>query len=83
MKRSIYRLFGFLFLALGTVGIFLPLLPTVHLYLLAIFLLARASKRDLVRVKKLPFVGEKIYQYIKKIARYMRRWTIRTQNSFT
>ncbi|MEZ0362033.1 MAG: DUF454 family protein [Hydrogenobacter sp.] len=83
MKRSIYRLFGFSFLALGTAGIFLPLLPTIPFYLLALLLLARASKRDVVKLKKLPFVGEKIYQYVKKSIRYMKRWNTCMPSSYT
>ena len=41
------------FFMLGTVGIFLPIMPTVPLYLLAILFLSKASKRDIVRLKKL------------------------------
>ncbi|MEJ5338360.1 MAG: DUF454 family protein [Aquificaceae bacterium] len=80
MKRGVYRLFGFSFFGLGTLGIFLPILPTVPLYLLAIIMLSRASKRDIVRLKKLPFIGERIYPYIRKSVKYLRRWNTRPQS---
>jgi uncharacterized membrane protein YbaN (DUF454 family) len=59
---------------LGTVGIFLPIMPTVPLYLLAVLLLSRASKRDIVKIKRLPFLGRYIYPYIKKSVKYLKRW---------
>lgn len=43
--RVLYIFLDLLFLALGTVGIILPLLPTVPFYLLAAFFLSKGSKR--------------------------------------
>lgn len=43
--RVILVIVGMVFLALGTVGIFLPILPTVPLYMLAAACLARGSER--------------------------------------
>ena len=43
MKRIFYLLLGFVSVALGTIGIFLPLLPTVPLMILAAFCFARSS----------------------------------------
>ncbi|MFN3976272.1 MAG: DUF454 family protein [Aquificaceae bacterium] len=51
MKRHTFRFLGFSFFLLGTVGIFLPLMPTVPLYLLAIILLSRCYKMDIVNLK--------------------------------
>ncbi|MFN3871148.1 MAG: DUF454 family protein [Aquificaceae bacterium] len=74
MKKQVFRLFGFSFFFLGTLGIFLPIMPTVPFYLLAIIFLARSSKRDIVSLKKLPFLGKRIYPYVKKSVKYLRRW---------
>lgn len=43
--RVLYIVLGLLFLALGTVGIGLPLLPTVPFYLLAAFFLGKGSRK--------------------------------------
>lgn len=42
--RVLYIVLDLLFLALGTVGIVLPLLPTVPFYLLAAFFLGKGSR---------------------------------------
>ncbi len=83
MKRYTFRFLGFSFFLLGTVGIFLPLMPTAPLYLLAIILLSRSSKKDIVKLKKLPFMGKRIYPYIKKSVKYLRRWNTQRQSLYT
>jgi len=45
MKRHLYLVGGWASLAIGAVGAFLPLLPTVPLVILAAFCFARSSPR--------------------------------------
>lgn len=45
MKRHLYLLAGFTALALGSIGVILPLLPTVPFVILAAFCFARSSPK--------------------------------------
>jgi len=55
-----YVTLGFLSLAIGAVGAFLPLLPTVPFMLLAAFFFARSSPRMERRLLEHPVVGPHI-----------------------
>ncbi len=83
MKKNLYRLFGFSFFVIGTVGIFLPLVPTVPFYLIALIFLLRTSKRDIVKLKRIPIIGKLVYPYIKKSLLYLKKWNTQPQSSYT
>jgi|GEM_PF-1577599 len=70
MRKFLYRAFAGILLLLAFVGVLLPLLPTVPFVLLAVFFLVKSSKRDLVRVKKIPYIGKILYPYIKRVAKW-------------
>jgi uncharacterized membrane protein YbaN (DUF454 family) len=70
MRKFLYRIIAGILLLLAFVGVFLPLLPTVPFVLLAVFFLVRSSKRDLVRIKKMPYIGKILYPYIKRAAKW-------------
>jgi len=79
MRKFLYRAIAGILLLLAFVGVFLPLLPTVPFVLLAVFFLVRSSKRDLVRIKKIPYIGKILYPYIKRVA----KWNTRQPSSST
>jgi hypothetical protein len=70
MRKFLYRTIAGILLLLAVLGVFLPLLPTVPFVLLAVFFLVRSSKRDLVRIKKIPYIGKILYPYIKRVAKW-------------
>ncbi len=45
IKRIIFVILGCVCLGLGTVGVFLPIIPTVPFYLLTVFFFANSSQR--------------------------------------
>jgi len=63
--RIVLIIVGLLSLALGIVGIFLPLLPTVPFVLLSAACFSRASTRMHGHLLRLPFAGKAIDDYEK------------------
>jgi uncharacterized membrane protein YbaN (DUF454 family) len=61
--RIVFIIAGIVSLALGILGIFLPLLPTVPFILLAAACFSRGSKRMHVWLVRLPFAGKVIDDY--------------------
>jgi uncharacterized membrane protein YbaN (DUF454 family) len=70
MRKFLYRTMAGILLLLAFVGIFLPLLPTVPFVLLAVLFLVKSSKRDLVRLKRVPYIGKILYPYIRRVAKW-------------
>ncbi len=63
-KKYLFIAAGSVSVALGVVGIFLPLLPTVPFLLLAAFLYARSSQRLYNWLKNHRVLGPYIYDYV-------------------
>jgi len=57
MTKPLYIILGSISLALGTLGIFLPLLPTTPFYLLTAWLYMRGSKRLYDKVMNNKYFG--------------------------
>ncbi|HAJ70175.1 MAG: YbaN family protein [Alkalibacterium gilvum] len=64
-KKIIYITLGSLSLAIGTLGMFLPILPTTPLLLLTGFFYLRSSKKMYHWLIHHPIFGAYIYSYIK------------------
>ncbi len=66
VKKYVFAVLGCICLGLGTVGIFLPVLPTTPLYLLTLFFFANSSQKlhDW-------FLGTRLYQ--KHLDSYVRK----------
>lgn len=81
MRRSrlfIYRVLGLFFLGAGTLGIFVPLLPTVPLWILAAFLFARSSPALQEKIYTHPHFGETVLQFVENgvLSRKNKRYAI-------
>ena len=63
MKRTFYLAGGFVALALGAIGVVLPLLPTVPFVILAAFCFARSSPRLEAKLLAHPAFGPHIVNW--------------------
>lgn len=68
MKKTLFILFGFIALGLGTLGIFLPVLPTTPFYLLTAWLFLHSSDKLYNRAMKHPYFGKTVRNYMEKKA---------------
>ena len=66
IKRQLYLCAGLLAVALGTIGIFLPLLPTVPFMILAAFCFARSSPALEARLLNDPRYGHHLVAWREK-----------------
>lgn len=66
MKKYLLIVFGFIFLGLGTLGLFLPVLPTTPFWLLTAGCFLRASKPLYDRAMAHPVFGKVVRDYMEK-----------------
>jgi uncharacterized protein len=66
IKRRLYLAAGLLSFGLGSIGIFLPLLPTVPLYILATFCFARSSPQLEAKLMNHPRYGPHLMAWREK-----------------
>lgn len=65
-KRLLLRVAGLLFFGLGTLGAFVPLLPTVPLWILAAFFFAGSSPELRQRVYEHPQFGDTVRHFVEQ-----------------
>lgn len=63
MARTLYLIAGLFFVALGTIGVFLPVLPTVPFLLLAVFCFARSRPEWAERLYAHPRYGQSLREW--------------------
>jgi len=66
VKRLLINILGFLFLGLGAVGLFMPLLPTTPFVLLATVCFSYSNRRIYEQLKRTPFFGSFIVNFEEK-----------------
>ena len=65
-RRLLYVSVGTLCLALGAIGIFLPLLPTTPFWLLACWCYVRGSRRLYMRLLRHPYAGVRLRRFLRE-----------------
>jgi uncharacterized membrane protein YbaN (DUF454 family) len=63
--RTLWFSGGLLSVALGTLGMFLPLLPTVPFLLLAVFCFAKSSPAWAAKILYHPFIGKPLREWLR------------------
>jgi uncharacterized protein len=64
--KKIFFVLGILSVAMGTIGIILPLLPSTVFFILAAWFFAKSSERFYTRIINDPFVGLHVRNYLEK-----------------
>ncbi|MDR2830341.1 MAG: YbaN family protein [Methanobrevibacter sp.] len=67
IRRLVYIIFGIIFLSLGAIGVFLPLMPTTPFVILAAFCFGKSLKRAENWILKSKYFGSYIENYRNKV----------------
>lgn len=62
-KRGLYILIGFIMVGIGTLGIFLPVLPSTVFFLMAAYFFARSSERFYIWLHENRLFGQQLKNY--------------------
>jgi hypothetical protein len=63
IKRGLFISLGFIFVGIGTLGIFLPVLPSTVFFLIAAYLFARSSERFYIWLHENRLFGQQLKNY--------------------
>ncbi len=63
LKRGLYILIGFIMVGIGTLGIFLPVLPSTVFFLMAAYFFARSSERFYIWLHENKLFGQQLKNY--------------------
>ncbi|MDD2504006.1 MAG: YbaN family protein [Clostridia bacterium] len=66
MKKNIYLILASIFVVIGTIGIFVPLLPTTPFLLLSVYFYTNSSYKRLKWLLNNRYLGPYIHDYISK-----------------
>ena len=64
--KAIYLILGLIFMGIGTIGIFVPILPTTIFMIIAAYCFLRSSQKLYNRIINNPHYGKPIKDYIEK-----------------
>lgn len=63
LKRGLFITIGFIMVGIGTLGIFLPVLPSTVFFLMAAYLFARSSEKFYIWLHKNKLFGRQLKNY--------------------
>lgn len=63
LKRGLFIILGFIFVGIGTLGIFLPVLPSTVFFLMAAYFFARSSEKFYIRLHENKLFGQQLKNY--------------------
>jgi uncharacterized protein len=66
MLKKLYIISAYLFVGLGIIGIFIPIMPTTPFLLIAIFLYMRSSKTGVKMILRNKYLSPYVYSYLSK-----------------
>jgi len=77
VKKILFLIFGFLFLAIGSIGLILPILPGTPFFLLSAFFFINSSEKVYKWLLTLPVIGKVVldWQKHKSINMKTKRWS--------